>query len=108
MDEQNTLPPCPKCGSPLVKAQTKGGKTLIRCSTNQWDPGTRQATGCDYVEWPKTESTELEEDCPKCGSKLIQITTTTGKKMKKCSTATWDRETRTAGGCDYVEWLKQA
>ena len=29
-----------------------------------------------------------------------------GKKLKKCSTAGWDRATRTPTGCTYVEWLK--
>lgn len=28
-----------------------------------------------------------------------------GKKMKKCSTNTWNKETKTAEGCDYIEWI---
>jgi roadblock/LC7 domain-containing protein len=42
--------------------------------------------------------------CPKCGSKLVDITTKTGKRMFKCSTATWDPKTKVAGGCDFIEW----
>lgn len=101
LDEQ-----CPKCGSPLVLATTKFGKKMKRCSTNKWDPNTKTSSGCDYVEWIKGTTEELDEVCPKCGEKLVLFTTANGKKLKKCSTNKWDREQKMAVGCDYVEWLK--
>lgn len=97
---------CPKCGSPLVLVVTRFGKKMKKCSTNQWDPATRQATGCDYVEWINGTTEPLDEECPECGSKLVLYTTAAGKKMKKCSTSGWDREKRIATGCTYVQWLK--
>lgn len=47
---------CPKCGAPLVEVSYKDkktgeDKTMWKCSTNEWDPETKQATGCDYVKW---------------------------------------------------------
>lgn len=96
---------CPKCGSPLVEATTKTGKRLKRCSTNVWDPATRTSSGCDYVEWAKTSVEELDEDCPQCGAKLVFMHTAGGKQMKKCSTSKWNRQTKSAEGCTYIEWL---
>lgn len=95
---------CPKCGNPLVLATTKFGKKMKRCSTNKWDPETKESSGCDYVEWIKGTTEELDEDCPKCGSKLVLFTTSSGKRLKKCSTNQWDKEQRMAVGCDFVEW----
>ena len=47
------------------------------------------------------------EVCPKCGSPLgEEITTKTGKKLQRCSTGSWDPETRSNVGCDYVKWLE--
>jgi ssDNA-binding Zn-finger/Zn-ribbon topoisomerase 1 len=98
---------CPKCGSPIVIAFTKFGKKMKKCSTGGWDPKEKKATGCDYVEWLNSSSTEqLDEDCPDCGNKLVLFTTSNGKKMKKCSTSGWDRKARKATGCPYVYWLK--
>jgi ssDNA-binding Zn-finger/Zn-ribbon topoisomerase 1 len=97
---------CPKCGSPLVLVVTRFGKKMKKCSTNQWDPTTKQASGCDYVEWINGTTEPLDEECPECGSKLVLYTTAAGKKMKKCSTSGWDREKRIATGCTYVQWLK--
>lgn len=96
---------CPKCGSALVEATTKTGKKLKRCSTNVWDPETRTSSGCDYVEWQKGVTEATDEDCPKCGSKLVIYTASSGKKLKKCSTNKWNAQTRTAEGCDYTQWL---
>lgn len=97
---------CPKCGAPLMMVTTRFGKKMKRCSTNKWDPKTKTSIGCDYVEWINTSATEeLEEECPKCGSKLVLYTTGSGKTMKKCSTSKWDPKTRTASGCDFIEWL---
>lgn len=95
---------CPKCGSPLLMTTTRFGKKLKKCSTNAWDPNTRSATGCDYVEWQKGAQEELDEDCPSCGAKLVLYTTAAGKRLKKCSTNKWDPKTKEATGCDFVEW----
>jgi len=96
---------CPKCGSPLLMVVTRFGKKMKKCSTNTWDPQTRQASGCDYVEWIKGTTENLDEECPECGNKLVLYTTTSGKRMKKCSTNQWDKEKRQAVGCTYIQWL---
>lgn len=85
---------------------TRFGKKMKKCSTNKWDRETKKATGCDYVEWLGGSTEELDEDCPQCGKKLVLYTTSTGKKMKKCSTSGWDSAKKEATGCTYVEWLK--
>lgn len=97
---------CPKCGSPLVLQVTRFGKKLKKCSTGGWDKVAKKATGCDYVEWINGTTEKLDEKCPLCGNLLVLFTTNSGKRMKKCSTAGWDREKRVATGCTYVEWLK--
>lgn len=97
---------CPKCGSPLAEvSETRTGKKLQKCSTAVWNPETKKNEGCDYVLWITEAPKELDEKCPKCGSPLVLATTRTGKKMKKCSTNVWNAETKTAEGCDYVEWI---
>jgi len=97
---------CPKCGAPLILNVTKFGKRMKKCSTNSWDPQTRTASGCDYIEWIKGTTESLDEKCPKCGENLVLFTTSAGKRLKKCSTSGWDKEQKMATGCDYVEWLK--
>lgn len=97
---------CPKCGSPLVLVVTRFGKKMKKCSTNIWNKETKKAEGCDYVEWINGTTEPLDEICPDCGSKLVLYTTSSGKKMKKCSTSGWDREKKQATGCTYVQWLK--
>jgi ssDNA-binding Zn-finger/Zn-ribbon topoisomerase 1 len=97
---------CPKCGAPLQLMMTRFGKKMKKCSTGGWDKATKQATGCDYVEWINGTTEALEEECPDCGSNLVLYTTASGKRMKKCSTAGWDREKKVATGCTYVQWLK--
>ncbi|MCL5798207.1 MAG: topoisomerase DNA-binding C4 zinc finger domain-containing protein [Patescibacteria group bacterium] len=97
---------CPKCGAPLLLAVTRFGKKLKKCSTAGWDNENRKPTGCDYVQWITGTSIELDEKCPECGAKLVLYTTAKGKKMKKCSTAGWDKIKREATGCTYVQWLK--
>lgn len=99
---------CPKCGSNLILATTRFGKKMKKCSKGGWDKEARKATGCDYVEWINGTKEPLDEDCPQCGEKLVLFTTNSGKKMKKCSTAGWNRETKEATGCTYVQWLKQS
>lgn len=97
---------CPKCGAKLVLAVTRFGKKMKKCSTGGWDKETKKATGCDYIEWINGTTEPLDEECPVCGEKLVLFTTAAGKKMKKCSTAGWDKAERKATGCTYVYWLK--
>jgi ssDNA-binding Zn-finger/Zn-ribbon topoisomerase 1 len=97
---------CPKCGSPLVLAFTRFGKKMKKCSTGGWDSASKQATGCDYVEWINGTIEPLDIPCPTCGEKLVLYTTAAGKKMEKCSTAGWDSANKKPTGCTYVRWLK--
>lgn len=97
---------CPKCGAPLVLAVTRFGKKMKKCSAGGWDKEARKATGCDFVEWINGTTESLSEMCPDCGAALVLFTTAGGKRLKKCSTAGWDREKRQATGCTYVQWLK--
>lgn len=97
---------CPKCGSALGEVvETKTGRKLQRCSAGLWNPESRKNEGCDYVKWLQAEPQQLDEKCPKCGAPLVLQLTRFGKKMKKCSTGGWDKETKTATGCDFVEWI---
>ncbi len=97
---------CPKCEAPLLLQVTRFGKKMKKCSTGGWDKEAKKATGCDYIEWLTGTTEKLDEACPECESSLVLFTTNSGKKMKKCSTSGWDRETRKATGCTYVQWLK--
>lgn len=97
---------CPKCGAKLVLAFTRFGKKMKKCSTGSWDKEAKKAIGCDYIEWINGTTEPLDEECPECAEKLVLFTTANGKKMKKCSTAGWDKATRKATGCTYVYWLK--
>lgn len=97
---------CPKCGSQVVLAVTRFGKRMKKCSAGSWDKEAKKAVGCDFIEWINGTTEPLDEDCPTCGEKLVLFTTAAGKKMKKCSTAGWDREARKATGCTYIQWLK--
>jgi ssDNA-binding Zn-finger/Zn-ribbon topoisomerase 1 len=97
---------CPKCGAPVVLQVTRFGKKMKKCSKGGWDPQTKKATGCEYIEWQNGTREVLDEKCPECGEPLVLATTSTGKRMRKCSTAGWDREKRQATGCPYIEWLR--
>jgi ssDNA-binding Zn-finger/Zn-ribbon topoisomerase 1 len=105
-EPETTDEKCPKCGEPVVITMTRFNKKMKKCSTSKWDPKTKTASGCNYFEWMKAPVEELDEECPQCGAKLIKTQTATGKNMKKCSTGGWDKETRSATGCTYVEWLR--
>lgn len=97
---------CPKCGAPLSPInQTASGKQLQRCSNGNWNKDTRKNEGCDYVKWLAVEPQILEEKCPKCNASLVLVVTRFGKKMKKCSTNTWNKDTKKSEGCDYIEWI---
>lgn len=105
-DETKKDDVCPKCGSPLGEITlTKTGRKLQRCSKGSWDPEAKKNVGCEYVKWLEVEPEALDEECPKCGSKLILATTRFGKKMKKCSTGSWDATAKKVVGCDYVQWI---
>lgn len=97
---------CPKCDAPLVMAVTRFGKKMKKCSKGGWDKEKKKATGCDFVEWVNGTAEPLDEMCPACDKPLVLYTTSSGKKMKKCSTAGWDKATRQATGCTYVSWLR--
>ncbi len=104
--DQSSNDVCPKCGSPLKPVETTStGRKLQRCSQGSWNSQTRQTEGCTFVKWLNDPPQELDEKCPKCGSALLMQTTRFGKKMKKCSSGGWDKTTRSATGCDYVDWL---
>ncbi len=97
---------CPKCGSKLILAVTRFGKKMKKCSKGSWDAKTKKAIGCDFVEWINGTTESLDEDCPDCRNKLVLFTTNAGKKMKKCSTAGWDKKAGKPTGCAYIYWLK--
>lgn len=97
---------CPKCGNKLILMTTRFGKKMKKCSAGGWDKEAKKATGCDFVEWINGTTEPLDEECPECQSKLVLFTTASGKKMKKCSTAGWDRAKKKPTGCTYVQWLK--
>jgi hypothetical protein len=42
---------CPKCGGKLVKKVSSVGKPFHKCENGKWDFTTKQATGCDFVDW---------------------------------------------------------
>ncbi len=97
---------CPKCGNPLAEVTTTPtGRKLQRCSTGSWNAETKKNEGCEYVKWLEVEPETLDEKCPKCDNPLVMMVTRFGKKMKKCSTNSWNKETKTAEGCDYIEWI---
>jgi hypothetical protein len=106
MEAQELDEKCPKCGNKLVMAFTRFGKKMKKCSTGSWNAELKKAEGCDYVEWINGTTEPLDEICPDCGEKLVLYTTAAGKRMKKCSTAGWDRTARKATGCPYVYWFK--
>ena len=97
---------CPKCSASLGEiVETQSGRKLQRCSKGSWNRETRQNEGCDYVKWLTVEPQALDEKCPKCEKPLVLQVTRFGKKMKKCSAGGWDKETKKATGCDYIEWI---
>lgn len=47
-----------------------------------------------------------KEMCPKCGNPLGEIVeTASGKKLQRCSTGSWNPQTKKNEGCDYVKWF---
>ena len=106
MEPEKTGDKCPKCGSDVIIQFTRFGKKMKKCSTNVWNKETKKSEGCDWVEWINGTTEKLDEKCPECGEDLVLFTTNAGKRMKKCSTAGWDKEAKKPTGCAYVEWLK--
>ncbi len=52
------------------------------------------------------EVDKKDEVCPKCANALGEIQTTkTGRKLQRCSTGSWNPETKQNEGCPYVKWL---
>lgn len=50
---------------------------------------------------------DTQDTCPKCGSSLSEvIQTPSGKKLQRCSTGSWNKETKKTEGCDFVKWLQ--
>lgn len=44
--------------------------------------------------------------CPKCGNPLGGIETLkSGKQLQRCSTGSWNAETKSVEGCDFVRWI---
>jgi len=104
MNQTNDV--CPKCGAALSPVtETPTGRKLQRCTKGTWNPQTHKTEGCAYVKWLEVEPKQLDEKCPKCGAALVLAVTRFGKKMKKCSAGSWDREAKKAIGCDFVEWV---
>lgn len=54
---------------------------------------------------PKKEKEWTGNTCPKDKGRLYQATTATGKKMIKCENSKWNPLTKSASGCDYIEWV---
>lgn len=103
-DTESSL--CPKCGASLSeRSQVKSGLIVQRCSKGSWNADTRKVNGCTYVKWTTPPPEKLDERCPKCNNNLLLVTTRSGKKLKRCTTNSWDPKTRVASGCDYVEWM---
>lgn len=46
--------------------------------------------------------------CPKDQGRLYSATTATGKKMIKCENSKWNSLTKSASGCDYIEWINDS
>ncbi|MFC1647337.1 topoisomerase DNA-binding C4 zinc finger domain-containing protein [Patescibacteria group bacterium] len=61
----------------------------------------------DNDKAPNQEEEKKDENiCPKCGSQMAEATTTkTGRKLRRCSTGSWDPQTRKTEGCEYILWL---
>lgn len=50
-----------------------------------------------------------KEVCPNCGATLSPIEETpTGKQLQRCSTGSWNAETKQVDGCAYVKWITPA
>jgi predicted nucleic-acid-binding Zn-ribbon protein len=44
--------------------------------------------------------------CPKCGGRLEEKISKSGKKFHKCENGRWNFMTKQNEGCDYVDWLE--
>lgn len=55
----------------------------------------------------KPVETVQDRKCPTCGSELVYQLKKDGKKFIKCSKQKYDFTTKTASGCQFVEWPKE-
>jgi hypothetical protein len=46
--------------------------------------------------------------CPKCKGRLVEMISKAGKKYHKCENGKWNSFTKTAEGCNFVDWLDSA
>lgn len=51
---------CPQDGGRLVISEKKDGSKFLKCENNKWNPTTRQSYGCSYIEWPNSNSQQVE------------------------------------------------
>lgn len=72
-------------------------------TTNGYKPQERKAWGGAKREEKPIVYVEGRA-CPMCGERLVETTTSTGKKLIKCSTQKFDFTTKQVSGCKYVEW----
>ncbi|OGG03392.1 hypothetical protein A2W14_07495 [Candidatus Gottesmanbacteria bacterium RBG_16_37_8] len=57
------------------------------------------------IEDMQNDDLNQVEKCPKCGSDLgEQVTTPSGRKLKRCSKGNWDPQTNKITGCSFVKW----
>lgn len=42
---------CPKCNGRLLKKNKKDGGLFYQCENRKWNPTTKQAFGCDFIDW---------------------------------------------------------
>lgn len=80
---------CPKCGAPVVEKTTRNGRDLKECSTRKWDPTTKTTSGCEWLEWAKTErapapDAPADRKCPQCNGPM-KIRTSFKGKFLGCS-----------------------
>lgn len=50
---------CPTDGGRLVKP-AEGSKAPIKCENNKWNPTTKKAYGCEFIEWQNNKNNAPE------------------------------------------------
>ncbi len=53
---------CPKDQGRLYSATTATGKKMIKCENSKWNPVTKSASGCDYIEWVNDSQKKFEDE----------------------------------------------
>lgn len=59
-----------------------------------------------FSKFPPKQVEYAEGQCPKCQSRLVNGTTTAGKKFVKCETNKWNRSLNKAEGCEWIRWAE--